>query len=234
MVERKPLVQLVVDELRNQVLVGDYKPGDLLPSREQIASELEVGVSTVHEAVRVLSAVGLLDSRPGVGTWVRDDALKSTIRPAAIITRLGDIDVRSIFEARSVIEVGTTELAAARATPGDIQIIWDALKEMEKALNDPEAYVEADLEFHLAVAAASGNPLLEDLYQLARDLLSGLIVAVVPDRSDREIALKAQITIAEMIEKGDITGARKASRKHMELVRESLDWQRPTWSAEEH
>ena len=146
------------------ILTGDVQPGEYLPSRKELAARFGVGISTVHEAIQALNAVGLVASHPGKGTWVREDALDTLIHPAELESRMGELDARLVYEARSVIEVALTELAAQRATPEDMKRIWDALAAMEAAEQDTTAFVEADLGFHLAEKAVmvTGFPDLID------------------------------------------------------------------------
>ena len=118
--QRSTLVRDVAEELRQRILRGDVHPGEYLPPRKDLAAEFGVGMSTVHEALQALTAVGLIASHPGKGTWVRDDALDTLIHPDAIEGQLGELDARQVYEARSVIEVALTELAAQRAAPEDL------------------------------------------------------------------------------------------------------------------
>ncbi|HUW15240.1 MAG TPA: winged helix-turn-helix domain-containing protein [Anaerolineae bacterium] len=78
-IRKSTLVGDVVNELREAILAGEVPPGEFLPSRKELAARFGVGLSTVHKAIEVLAAVGLVESRPGKGTWVRDEALEILI-----------------------------------------------------------------------------------------------------------------------------------------------------------
>jgi GntR family transcriptional repressor for pyruvate dehydrogenase complex len=80
--QRSTLVHGVAEQLRHMILTGDVQPGEYLPSRKELAARFGVGISTVHEAIQALTAVGLVASHPGKGTWVREDALDTLIHPA--------------------------------------------------------------------------------------------------------------------------------------------------------
>jgi GntR family transcriptional repressor for pyruvate dehydrogenase complex len=217
------LVDRVTDELRQMILTGKLQPGEFLPSRKDLAAQFGVGLSTVHEAIQALSAVGMLESRPGKGTWVRQDTLETLIHPAVVETRLGELNARQVYEARFVIEVALTELAAKRATPEDIERIWDALEAMEVTVEDNEAFIEADLEFHLAVARAGHNELLEQFYHLSRRLLVEVIGEMLKLPDVKEDSIPLQRAIAQAIERGDPDEARWAAIDHMEHVEHWLD-----------
>jgi GntR family transcriptional repressor for pyruvate dehydrogenase complex len=224
-IHRSTLVNDVVHELREMILAGEVQPGELLPPRKDLAVQFGVGLSTISEAIQVLSAVGLLASRPGKGTWMRHDALDSFISPAAVKARLGELNARQVCEARSVIEVALTELAAQRATPEDIKRIRDALNAMEATVNGSAAFVEADWEFHLAVARAGRNELLEQFYHLSRRLLLEVISEMLKIPNVEQDAIPLQRAIAQAIERHDLRSARKAALAHMEYLGLLLDMQ---------
>lgn len=217
------LVDEVAQNLREMILSGEIGPGEFLPSRKELAARFGVGISTVHEAVQVLTAVGLLNSRPGKGTWVRRDAFETLIHPVAVETRLGELEARRLCEARAVIEVALTEFAAQRATEAETQQIWQALERMEAALDDDEAFVDADVAFHIAIARAGHNDLLEQFYYLARKLLAATIGELIRLPRVKEEALVIQRRIAEVITAGDAAGARRAALDHMEIIERLLD-----------
>ena len=222
-IRKSTLVDGVAHELRQMILTGEVQPGEFLPTRKELAAQFGVGLSTVHEAIQVLSAVGMLESRPGKGTWVREDALDTLIHPAAVQTRLGDLNARQVYEARFVIEVALTEFAAERAAPEDIKRIWDAVKAMEATIADDEAFVKADLEFHLAVARAGHNELLEQFYHLSRKLLSKVIAEMIKLPNVKQDSIRLQRAIAQAIEQRDPPKARQTAIDHMEYVACLLD-----------
>ena len=216
--QRSTLVHSVTEQLRLMILGGDIAPGAYLPSRKELARRFGVGISTVHEAIQALTALGLVASHPGKGTWVREDALDGLIHPAEFESRMGKLDAELVYEARSVMEVALTEFAAERAEPEDVERIWAALAAMEEAAEDIAAFVEADLDFHLAVANAGKSGLLEQFYYLSRQLLSKAITDLVVQPGVREESIRFQQAIAEAIEQRDPRPARQAAQDHMESI----------------
>ncbi|NIV36079.1 MAG: FCD domain-containing protein [Anaerolineae bacterium] len=221
--QRSTLVHSVTEQLRQMILSGEVRPGEYLPSRKELAARFGVGISTVHEAIQALTALGLVASHPGKGTWVREDALERLIQPAEFERRMGELDAQMVYEARSVIEVALTELAAERAMPEDVERIWNALAAMEEAGQDTVAFVEADLDFHQAVASAAKSGLLEQLYYLSRRLLSKAITDLVVRPGVREESIRIQRSIAEAIEQREPDQAREAARDHMEYIGRLLE-----------
>jgi len=223
------LVDDVTEEIRRMILTGEIEPGEFLPTRKELAAQFGVGLSTVQEAIQALSAVGMLASRPGKGTWVRKDALDSLIHPEAVRTRLGELNAEKVYEARGVIEIALTEMAARRATPHDVAAIWSALERMKATIDDDDAFVEADLDFHLGVARAGKNQLLEQFYHLSRRMVVQVIAEVLHLPSVKQDSIPYQRAIAEAIEAGDPVRAREAAEEHMAYVDILLE----RWSAGE-
>jgi GntR family transcriptional repressor for pyruvate dehydrogenase complex len=222
-VQLDTLVDEVVHQIRQMILTGTIEPGGFLPTRKELAEQFGVGLSTVHEAIQALSAVGMLASRPGKGTWVREDALDVLIHPEAVRTRLGELNARKLYEARGVIEIALTEMAAKRATAEDTRDIWDAMERMEASLGDTDAFVEADLDFHLAIARASRNELLEQFYHLSRKLIVEVIHEMVDLPDVKKESIKYQRAIIEAVEQRDPVRARQAAVDHMAYVSDLLN-----------
>jgi GntR family transcriptional regulator, transcriptional repressor for pyruvate dehydrogenase complex len=221
-VSRNTLVEQVANELRRLISSGEIQPGGFLPSRKELAARFGVGVSTVHEAIQALAAVGLVESHAGKGTWMRQDALETLIHPAAVETRFGVLQARQVWEARSVIEVALTQMAAERATAGDVDRIWATLAQMEASLEDDDAFVDADVAFHLAVAQAGHNELLEQFYHLSRKLLATTIGELVRLPGVKEEAVAIQRSIAQAIADRDGDRARQAAVEHMGIIEDLL------------
>jgi GntR family transcriptional repressor for pyruvate dehydrogenase complex len=219
---RSTLVDDTADKIRQMIFDGTIEPGELLPPRRRLAEQFGVGISTIHEAIQSLSAVGLVESRPGKGTWVRHDALDSVIHPSIITNRFGEIDAETIYEARKFLEAALAELAARKATPEDIERVWSALRRAHEVIADDEDFVSADWDFHLAIAEAAQNELLQAFYHLARELLLGFIQDAISLPNVKEEATEYHFAQATAIEQHDPDRARQAALDHMVYVKERL------------
>jgi GntR family transcriptional regulator, transcriptional repressor for pyruvate dehydrogenase complex len=187
----------------------------MLPPQRELAASLGVGANTMREAIQALVGIGLVEAHPGKGTWVRADAVESLMRPSDVRARVAGLNARMVYETRLLVEVGVTALAAERATDEDVVHIRRAMREMEATVSDTKAFVRADLEFHLAVAQASHNDLLYQLYRLSHRLLEEFVLEVVDRPRVREEALEIQRAIAQAVERHDVEAARVASVAHM-------------------
>ena len=220
--DRSTLVDYTADRLRQMIFTGQIKPGDLLPSRKDLAAQFGVGIATIHEAIKSLYAVGLVESRPGKGTWVSRNALDSVIHPSMILNRFGAIDLRSVYEARMALEVALAELAAQKATEEEIKQMMAHLEEARRVIGDDEEFVRVDWDFHMTVAQATHNVLLQAFYNLSRELLVGLISDVIKLPLVKEEASALHLKQARAIARHDVDAARATAREHMLYLEQKM------------
>jgi GntR family transcriptional repressor for pyruvate dehydrogenase complex len=220
---RSSLVDDTAAELRQMIVGGQLRPGEFLPPQRELAARFGVGASTMREAVQTLIAVGLLRSHPGKGTWVREDSGVGLIHPEAVKARLGELNARSLAEARSVVEVALSEFAATRATDEDIARIRAAMTAMRENAADLPAFIRADFEFHLAIADAGHNELLAQFYHLTRTLFKEVSHELIslPTVQEKSIAIQAEVLKA--IEGRDPQRARQAAEAHMQYIYRLLE-----------
>jgi DNA-binding FadR family transcriptional regulator len=211
---RSPLVDLAVAQLREQVLSGQWPVGARLPAETELAQRLEVGRSTVREAVRALVHAGLLDTRQGSGTYVRSVTPEADWEP-----RLRRAAVLDAYEVRQALEVQAARLAASRRTEADIAALRAALAERERARarGKDAGFIELDLAFHRAVVAAAHNPLLAEMFDSFVAVLREALLAVVTDSGLGDVgADAAHARLADAIEAGDAAAAERATHDHLD------------------
>ena len=215
---RSPLVELAVSQLREQVLSGQWPVGGRLPAETELAQRLEVGRSTVREAVRALVHAGLLETRQGSGTYVRSLTPGADWEP-----RLRRAAVLEAYEVREALEVQAARLAAGRRTDADIGALRSCLAERDSARGEDARFVEADLAFHRAVVAAAHNPLLSEMFDSFAAVLREALIAI---RSDQAVqgpdADAAHARLAAAIEAGDAAAAVQATHDHLDPTAANL------------
>jgi GntR family transcriptional regulator, transcriptional repressor for pyruvate dehydrogenase complex len=217
---RSPLVDLAVSQLREQVLSGQWPVGARLPAETELAQRLEVGRSTVREAVRALVHAGLLETRQGSGTYVRSVTPGSGWEP-----RLRRAAVLEVYEVRQALEVQAARLAAGRRTDADLAALHERLAERQTARDRARdaAFVESDLAFHRAVVAAAHNALLAEMFGSFAAVLREALIAVVSDRGlDTAGADPAHLRLAAAIEAGDAAAAERATHDHLDPTAAAL------------
>lgn len=167
----------VVRAIATRILSGEFKPGSLLPSESELCGTLKISRSALREAIRVLSAKGLVSTRPRVGTLVRDLEDWSLLDPDMLEWSMASAPspefVRSLLEARRVIEPAAARLAAARASAMDVAELETAYQRMERAMpDDIVAFNEADIDFHRGLLRASHNLVFQQMWTTISAALS--------------------------------------------------------------
>ena len=209
------------------VLDGRYPPGEALPREGDLAGELRVSRTSIREAVKVLSAKGLLEARPRTGVRVRPREDWNLLDPAVLSWHpdlTGDRDLmRSLIEARRVIEPPAAGMAAARGTAADLARIEVAYHRIESAIpDDSAACLEADVAFHRAVIAASHNVILANLIGTIEAALRAVFSVTnrMMDMDSR--ALAAHRDVLERVRFRDSTGAVAAMNTLIDIAAADL------------
>lgn len=151
----------VARELGVAIVTGVYKPGDTLSAEIEFAEKLNVSRTAYREAVRILAAKGLVESRPKAGTRINERSRWNLLDPDVLAWMFeGEPSlafVRDLFELRMMVEPAAAELAAVRRTGADLAKMGHALEEMARHGLSTEEGREADQQFHHAVLAATRN-----------------------------------------------------------------------------
>jgi GntR family transcriptional repressor for pyruvate dehydrogenase complex len=215
------LVDRVVGEIQRVIVSGQLEPGmRLLPERE-LAEELGVSRTVVREAVRILVAKGLLETKPGVGTIVRQVTSDQIVEPLSLLLqsqKAGD-SIEHLHQVRRMIEIEIAGLAAEQATAEDISKLRELLAEMESVTDIPEAFVTQDADFHRGLARTTHNPLLIILLDSIRDLMQEVRLMVTRHPDLRRQVIPDHRKILDRVATKDPAGARQAMEEHLEHAR---------------
>ncbi len=170
-IRRLNISDTIAAELRDMVLSGQLRPGEQLHGLRELAQHFGVSVASVRHALTILIEAGLIESRPGRGTFVSADPQIDLASRALVGGALDAEEVRELVEARAAIEALLARLAATRATPEDLQALRGHLDEMRRRNGDPSGYLDADMAFHFAIATAARNRiLLRAVYAIRKQL----------------------------------------------------------------
>lgn len=163
----------IVDRLQEDINSGKFKPGEKIPPEPELMKLYGVGRSTIREAIKTLAMSGILTVQQGSGTVVNTNLEGLSIEQRIRRANLGDINA-----VRALLEKEIVRLAAENRSDEQVTVIGESLEARRRALlaEDPAATMEADISFHMAIARASGNSVLADLYYhftlILRDLFS--------------------------------------------------------------
>ena len=211
----------VVEFVRRQIETGRLKPGARLPAERELAVEIGVSRPSLRAGLQTLQALGVLHSRQGAATFISDGPPRLGGAALSFLAALHGFTRDEMFEARRVLEVGAAALAAERATSERITIMADEVAAMFAALDDPQQFLIHDVEFHRAVASASGNPVLATLI----DTISGLVYETrkltVENAQDLKESAEMHRRIYRAIKAGDAERARNEMSRHLALARQA-------------
>lgn len=160
----RSLVQQLVEDLAARIRKGDYGPGERFPTEPLVMAEHGVSRTVVREAMSRLQAAGFVETRHGVGTFVLSPpAAEAAPLDASTVVTIRD--VRAMLELRISIETEAASLAARRRSEEHLAAMRRALARFDEGVQRGEKSVEADFEFHLQIALATGNRYFEDIYR---------------------------------------------------------------------
>ena len=169
-IQSERLYERIVDQIERRILAGDLKVGDQLPPERELADQFTVSRTAVREAIKALREKGLVEIYLGRGTFVTGSAT-TMVRNSLGLLLKGDNGFAHLVEVREILEPEIAALAATRITEEHIAAMTEAVVIMDTALDNAEAFVEADLDFHLALAEATQNPIIPSLMDSIIDLL---------------------------------------------------------------
>lgn len=219
----------VVTVLGSRILGGEYRPGDTLPREEELCDMLGVSRTSVREAVKVLSAKGLVEARRRAGVRVLPRDNWRLLDPIVLGWHPAIQDdkelVSGLLEARRIFEPAAAELAARRATAADLAAIERAVIGMRDNIpHNLDAVCQADLSFHRGVIVASHNVVLKGLVGVLEVALRAtfFVTNANPLMEAQSRALSAHLAVLEAIRIRDTAGARTAMNRLLDIAAADL------------
>src|ERR1700733_6245158 len=215
------LYEQIVQQIEESVLNGSLKPGDQLPAERELAQRLGVSRTAVREAVKALREKGLVEAYSGRGTFITDGTSQAARQSFDLMVKIGQQEgAPYLAELRLILEPGIAALAATRVTDEDLAGLREAVAVMDRAEKDPAAFIEADLDFHLALAEAAANPLILSLIDSIVGLLREQRIKIFNVEGGPQRGQFHHKRIFEAMERRDPELARNAMRAHLEQVRQ--------------
>lgn len=217
-VRQSRLSAQVAEQIQNLILQNKLQVGDRLPAERELTEHFQVSRTVIREAIRILEAKGLLESLGGNGTFVRG------VNPKDVSDSLGmyistvgaAITHKDLMEVRYLFEIQIAKLAAERISTTGIQRLEELLEGMRRTSNDADKFAQYDLDFHLELARATNNQLMEILLD---PLIDGLyeerrLASMLPGIAEEAISLHS--AILEKVKARDASGAAQIMQQHLE------------------
>jgi GntR family transcriptional repressor for pyruvate dehydrogenase complex len=207
----------VAGYLETEIVSGRLKPGARLPSERHLAGELQVSRPIVREAMRALVERNLVEVLPGRGAFVRSSRPVDAASRFDTIYRLGNATPRDLVEARTMLECTAAALAAERATEIDLIALETAATGCEQAATIVDK-ARFDLAFHLGVARAAQNPVIETMFRSISALTVELMFRSLSDLAVTNASLPFHTEIVVAIRERAPERARQAMQEHLAVA----------------
>lgn len=214
------LYQQMADQIKERIFRNELVEGEQLPNETELAEQFGVSRTVVREAMKRLEQEGFVEVQRGRGTFVvyrAGEAVRQSLGNLMEAQR-GD-NWRALVEVRELLEPGIAYLAALRAGEEDLAALRAAVAVMDEAMDDADAYIQADSAFHLALAHATGNALVTALAESMVALLAAQRKAIFATPTGPQDGQYHHKRILHAIEHHDGAAARTAMAEHMQQVR---------------
>lgn len=218
-ISRKRAYEAVVSQVEDRILRGELRPGDRLPSERELCSQMGVSRPTVREAMRALENAGMVALRPNDpagGAIVRLPDGADFGRSLLSLVRFSQMSLADLIGFRLLIETAACYLAANAEDASLVDSIIDAHEAVERALDGTDAeFVAADIAFHVAIARASGNRMLELCTHAVKSAMASLIGETMirtHGAAKRDFVRRHEL-IVEAIKSGSAHGASERARQ---------------------
>src|ERR1700743_1783424 len=235
-----PLSRLAVDRalwshdqiatiLGTEILRGIHRPGDNMPAEPDLIARFQVSRTVMREVMKTLAAKGLVVSKTRIGTRVRDPLHWNYFDVDVLVWRVrigvDDEFMGSLTRIRGALDPAAAVLAAQRRPATDIAHLREYVREMGRSGHSRQSFAEADLDFHLAIAIASGNPLLRSMASVIEAALAAPFSHSSPidDASDHEVTVNSHAAIVDAIESRDEKAAAAAMLKVIDIGVRRID-----------
>jgi GntR family transcriptional repressor for pyruvate dehydrogenase complex len=220
-VTREAVPQQIVSRLLDLIQQRHLGPGDRLPAERELAATMGVSRSSLREALRALTVLGVTEMRHGTGTYVSSLSPELLVRPLSFVLSLSDGGFEQLFEARRVVEPAIAALAAERMDDAVVDRLEELAATAAAALDDEEAFMVADVELHDAIRVAAGNAILGRFMESIAALGLASRQATNPSRTLRAQSVKDHEQIVAALRRRDPEAAAEAMLAHIENVEEA-------------
>jgi GntR family transcriptional regulator, transcriptional repressor for pyruvate dehydrogenase complex len=226
-IKPKKIYEEVAETIFDMIKNGVLKPGDKLDSVQQLAENFQVGRAAIREALTALKAMGLIELKQGEGTYIREFDPTMLSFPISIAALMKKEDIAHLLEVRKLLEVGAAGVAARKRTERDLKAMEEALEQMRQGIGNEEIGEKADFLFHIAIAAASQNPILVSLMNNISEMMIETMretrrIWLFSKQATSEQLLEEHMNIFEAIQRQDVNAAQARMLEHLSNVEQVL------------
>ncbi|MFH1155979.1 MAG: FadR/GntR family transcriptional regulator [Pseudomonadota bacterium] len=205
----------IAAQLTEKIQSGDYRPMDRLPPERRLAEIFQASRNTVREAIRTLAEKGIVESRPGAGTFVATDANQRLASTLFQDRKQNRLRLKEVFELRKMLEPQIAALAASRISDAAVQTLEDIVRQQEKSVEAGKDATELDELFHRCLVRATGNCVLLTVYEKISGILSESRSKELQTRERTRLSLETHKKITAALKSRDMRAASDLMHQHM-------------------
>lgn len=209
--------EVLASQIKREIISGKYPEGAMLPPETEMALQLNLSRPTVREALRLLESEGLVSIRPGPrgGPRVERPNSSTVTRSLTTLFQYERVTLAELLEARRAIEPACARVAAVRAKPDDIAALKNSIEQMRAVLNDDTEFWRENANFHVALAEAGRNTVLNTLMLALRELIYEFTAGLHIEPEERAETVREHAAIAKAIVAKDPAAAARAAEAHL-------------------
>jgi GntR family transcriptional repressor for pyruvate dehydrogenase complex len=226
-IRRNVIAHETIDTVKRMIVRGELQAGQRLPAERDLAVQLGVSRPSLRESIRALIALNILESRHGEGTFVSSLEPDLLTEPIDFVLQVNNGGMEALFEARCVLEAGIAALAAERATDLELAELDDFVKQGRTKLDDPELFIEHDIEFHERIRRAARSAVLASMLGSVSTLSLESRRRTAQNPTVRSRSLSDHVRILKTLKARDQEAARTAMLMHIRHVIAGLPGQNP-------
>lgn len=209
--------EVLATQIKHEIISGKYPEGAMLPPEQEMAGQLNVSRPTVREALRLLESEGLVSIRPGPrgGPRVERPSGTTVTRSLTTLFQYEHVSLAELLEARRAIEPACAQVAATRANAADIAALRRSIDNMRAGLEDDTVFWSENANFHVALAEAGRNTVLNTLMVALRELIYEFTLELHIAPEERAQTLAEHVAIMKAIAAHDAQAASRAAEAHL-------------------
>lgn len=215
-IQKINVVEQVFEQMQGLLIEGTWKPGDKLPSENELSDSFGVSRMTIRQAMQKLKALGMIETRTGSGSYVRELSPEDSLNELIPLLYVGKPSQIQVFQFREMIESESVRIAATAADEKSLNQLEEMLGKMKKASEEDnlKAFSNYDLKYHMIIVKLTDNPMIIKAYDILKNVLTESMISVI-EKMKYKPALGFHRRILDAMEDRDATLAEKLMREHI-------------------
>ncbi len=225
--DKSNISSYIKDLLMNQLLEGKLKPGDKLPTENEFAAKLGVGRNSIREAMKMLSSLGIIEVKRGMGTYIRETISDSVLNPLIVQLAFSGKSSQELIELRIFLDTAVAELALEKIQDGDLVELEETneklLDELLKNQPNEKTLVKLDFEFHMKLISITRNNLIIKISETIYILFFSSIDETIRYQQEKEVGYRNHVKIINALKNRNKEDVRNAVSDSLEHWRKRLE-----------